>query len=133
MKAKVCNLNFPCEKYKKIPMRQVKHRELKHIFGLFQKLLPDHPNKDNTFIYVLQKAKMPVEFDMLFVCNHFEHDHKSEIPAILTIMEELSELSRNGDCHLTLLNGNGENVIFEIYEISLRMAKSLWKTGGKYE
>jgi len=126
----ILRLKFLCDKCWEIPIKNVKNRYIRYLFRLFTTLFPNHPDEENTRLYVLYNAEQD-EYDSLFTCSHFEH---SDLPAIQCFMDQLAPLSRWGKegASLRYLDTHSEQIVIEISEVDKRTIKGLLKRAKEY-
>ena len=101
------------------PIREIKNRELRRLFTFFRRLFPDHPDKNNTWIFILEDENDEIS-QLLWVCFHFEHGtNPQDLASMSVFAHELAYLSslplQINSCGLLYLNDHAEKVIFTVY------------------
>jgi len=111
---------FTVDRYIRIPIADVKNEEVKKAWEIFKSLIGSHPDEGNTEIIFLNKKGLPWEWDLLFVCSHFEDSHLLEIIGLASVLGYLNQVSTGGDsAHINLLNTHGEKLIIEVLDIDI--------------
>jgi len=130
VEVEILRLKFLCDKCWEIPIKNVKNRYIRHLFRLFTTLFPNHPDEENTRLYILYDAE-PDSYRVLFTCSHFEH---ADLPAIQCFLDRLGPLSKWGEMGVSLcyLDTHSEQIIIEIDTVDKRTIKGLLKRAKEY-
>lgn len=128
----ILNQAFSAESIIRIPVGDVKNEWIQAAWKNFKVLLPDHPDEENTeVILVKNEAGSPWLWDLLFVCTHFESSHVRELNALAIVLDDLNEISTDGDsAHIVLLGTHSEKLIVEVLDIDITMFEDDLKTAG---
>jgi len=108
---------FYCKDNKKFTIKEMKkNKSVQKAFKLFEELLPDHPNKDNTEIHFLLNDE---GIDLFWVCKHFEHGGKDDLVSISAFLTYLiTEFSYDNEGRVVYLDDNWEKLVLLVYNIN---------------
>ena len=88
------------------------------IFNLMRRLLPCHPDEDNTkIIFAFDKSGT---WNVYLVCEHFEHTSFDDIPRILTVLSEMMIEFHAFDGYIDYLDANAEALVLWVVSKSRR-------------
>lgn len=93
-------------------------KKITRLFNLFKKLLPSHPDPENTYMVFKPHDKY---WEILFICEHFEHSRFDDVIVLLGFMKALMDEFKTNEVYLTLLDHDRERLVIRIYTTNSRV------------
>ena len=90
-------------------------KRIRKIFSVFKTILPNHPDPENThMIFIPHYNVRPKYWEILFICEHFEHVDLEDLSALLGFMKLLADEFETNYVYLMLLNGITEKLVIQV-------------------
>ena len=122
-KVRVFDKEYSCSHYEWYTIKDLSSRtdefarDCLDLFGYFSKLFTDHPDENNTRVYILHydEERKPA---LLWTCSHFEHNTSTDITALAYFLALLEEYF-GASAFLDLLDAFTERLIIWVPGIDI--------------
>lgn len=114
---------MPTREFVAIPIRQIKTKEFKDLYKLFEQVTDNaHTTPDTVVVYLL-KHENPETTEMLWTCNHFEEQGAQDVTGLALFMQELQEVT-GGMATLELIDTYSEKLMIAVNYVKIDFPKT---------